>query len=72
MCLVVPGTSTIRRVSLHLVVEPDAADGLDALTAFQPEQVRPISVARLQRRLGSAGVLVTAQLDELLRTVLSL
>lgn len=72
MCVVVPGTSTIRRVSLRLVVEPDADNGLDALTAFQAEQVRAVSVGRLQQRLGTAGALVVGQLDELLRTVLDL
>ncbi|MBK6858224.1 MAG: hypothetical protein IPG97_17155 [Microthrixaceae bacterium] len=51
----VPGTSTIRRISLHMVLEPDADNGLDALTAFQPEQVRSVSVDRLQDRIGRAG-----------------
>lgn len=72
MCIVVPGTSTIRRVSLHLVVEPDADNGLDALTAFQPEHVRSLSVARLREPLGHVGAIATAQLDELLRTVMAL
>lgn len=72
MCIIVPGTSTIRRVSLHLVVEPDATNGLDALTAFQPEQVRAVSVERLQQRLGHVGAVVTSQLDELLRNVMNL
>ena len=72
MCVVVPGTSTIRRVSLHLVVEPDADNGLDAMKAFQVEQVRSVSVARLDRCLGRLGSIGVAQLDELLRTVLDL
>lgn len=72
MCIVVPGTSTIRRVSLHLVVQPDADNGLVALTAFQPEQVRSVSIKRLGDRVGHVGALGMAQLDELLRTVLRL
>ena len=72
MCVVVPGTSTIRRISLHMVLEPDADNGLDALTAFQPEQVRSISVDRLQDRIGRVGAIGLAQIDELLRTVLNL
>lgn len=71
MCIIVPGTSAIRRVSLHVVVEPDVANGLLAMTAFQVEQVRSVSVERLRHRLGHAGAIVTAQVDELLRTVLS-
>ena len=66
MCVVVPGTSTIRRISLHMVLEPDA------LTAFQPEQVRSVSVDRLQDRIGRVGAIGLAQIDELLRTVLNL
>ncbi len=72
MCVIVPGTSTIRRLSLHLVVEPDAQSGLDSMTAFQAEQVRAVSVHRLKTRIGHAGALVEAQLDELLRIVLKL
>lgn len=72
MCIVVPGTTTIRRVSPHLVIEPDAENGLAALTAFQPEQVRSVSIARLGDRVGHAGARAIAQLDELLRTVLRL
>ena len=64
MCVVVPGTSTIRRISLHMVLEPDADNGLDALTAFQPD--------RLQDRIGRVGAIGLAQIDELLRTVLNL
>ena len=47
MCVVVPGTSTIRRISLHMVLEPDADNGLDALTAFQPEHAPGILAAAL-------------------------
>lgn len=72
MVVLVPGTTTIRGVSLHLVVEPDAGNGLDALTAFQPEQVRSVSVGRLRDRVGTLGAMSMAQLDELLRIVLSL
>lgn len=72
MCIVVPGTTTIRRISLHLVVEADPDSGLDSLTAFQPEQVRSVSVHRLEHRMGQVGPLVVARLDELLRTVLNL
>ena len=72
MCIIAPGTTTIRRIGLHLVIEPDSTNGLGALTAFQAEQVRAVSVGRLAERLGHIGAIATAQLDELLRTVLAL
>jgi mRNA interferase MazF len=52
MVIVVPGTSTIRVVPLHVVVEPDGDSGLLVPTAFQVEQVRAVSIARLVQRLG--------------------
>lgn len=40
MVIVVPGTSTLRLLPLHVVVEPDADNDLESETAFQVEQVR--------------------------------
>ena len=51
MVIVVPGTSTIRPVPLHVVVEPDEDTGLAVPTVFQAEQVRAMSIA-LRNALG--------------------
>lgn len=72
MLIVVPGTSVIRRVPLHIVVEPDSGNGLSAATAFQTEQVRAISTARLTDRLGRLDPLSRHAIDEILRNALSL
>lgn len=72
LLIVVPGTTTIRDVSLHVVVEPDALNGLSSSTAFQVEQVRAIATTRLVSRLGRLDATSRRTVDELLRTVLRL
>jgi len=66
--IVVPGTSTIRPVPLHIVVEPDDGTGLGAVAAFQVEQVRAVSVVRLGRLDPASRYAI----DEILRNALSL
>ncbi len=72
MVIVVPGTSTIRPVPLHVVVDPDPGSGLVVATAFQVEQVRSVSVARLTERLGRLDAVSRRAIDEILRNALSL
>ena len=72
MVVVVPGTSTIRRIPLHAVVSPDRSNGLSTETAFQAEQVRAVSTGRLVERLGRLDPLSRLGIDEILRNVLSL
>jgi len=72
IAIVVPGTSTIRRLPLHVVAEPDSGNGLDQTTAFQVEQVRAISTWRLLERLGHLDGEALAAVDGILRTVLHL
>ena len=72
MMVVVPGTSTIRRIPLHSLVPPDRANGLAVETAFQVEQVRAVSTGRLVKRLGRLDALARHDIDEILRNVLCL
>jgi len=72
MVIVVPSTSVIRRVPLHIVIEPDSGNGLSATTAFQTEQVRAVSTACLTDRLGRLDPLSRHAIDEVLRNALSL
>jgi mRNA interferase MazF len=72
MVIVVPGTSTIRSVPLHVVTEPEEGTGLRAATAFQVEQVRAVSVARLVERLGRLDPVSRRAVDEILRKALGL
>lgn len=72
MVIVVPGTSTIRPVPLHVVVEPDDVTGLAVPTAFQAEQVRAVFIARLVERLGRLDAVSRHAVDEILRIALGL
>lgn len=72
MVIVVPGTSTVRQLPLHVAVEPDADNGLESVTAFQLEQVRAVSVSRLTERLGRLDTVSRHSIDEILRNALSL
>lgn len=72
MVIVVPGTSTIRRLPLHVVAEPDDNNGLDHTTAFQVEQVRAISTGRLVGRIGRLDTGTCHTVDEILRNVINL
>ena len=72
MVIVVPATSTIRSLPLHVVVEPDADNGLEVPTAFQVEQVRAVSVGRLVERIGRLDPVSRHAADEILRNALSL
>ena len=72
MVVIVPATSTIRDIALHVIAEPDTENGLTVASAFQTEQVRSISTRRLHARIGRLGVAERHVVDELLRTVLTL
>ena len=72
MVIVVPGTTTIRRLPLHVSVEPDDDNGLASTTAFKVEQVRSISTARLVERLGRLDATARHTIDGILRNELSL
>ena len=62
----------MRRLPLHVMAEPDDHNGLDQTTAFQVEQVRAISTARLLERLGRLDAGTRHEVDEILRNVLDL
>ncbi len=72
MVIVVPGTTTVRDVALHEVVDPDVHNGLAATTAFQGEQIRAVSSVRLLERLGRLDATARFGLDEILRAALRL
>jgi len=72
VAVVVPGTTTLRQLPLHVVVEADADNGLDRPTAFQVEQVRSISTTRLVDRLGRLDAESRHTVDEILRNALAL
>lgn len=72
MVVVVPGTTTMRDLPLHVVVGPDGGNGLAVRTALQVEQVRAISSIRLIERIGRLDAQARHAVDEILRKVLAL
>lgn len=72
IAIVIPGTTTIRDLPLHVVVEADETNGLIATTAFQVEQVRAVSRSRLLHRLGRLAPETRYVVDDVLKHVLSL
>ena len=72
MVIVILGTSAIRGIPLHPAFSPDSSNGLTAETAFQVEQVRAVSTARLVERLGRLDALGLEVIDEILRNALRL
>jgi len=72
IAIVIPGTSNIRGISMHVVVSPDRGNGLVTETAFQVEQVRAVSTRRLVERLGQIGAPAAHDLDKVLRSILRL
>lgn len=72
MAIVVPGTSTLRSLPLHVEVPPDPGNGLGEETAFQVEQVRSVSTDRFISRLGRIDPISAHTVDEVLRNALDL
>jgi len=69
---VVPLTRTIRSFHSEVVVEPDAGNGLDAVSAAQCQHVRAASPDRVMSVRGNVGVTVLAQLRETIAVMLDL
>lgn len=72
MVIVIPGISSVRHLPIHVSVDSTPESGLAVQTAFQVEQVRSISSARLIRRLGRLDAVKQFEVDQLLRNVLNL
>jgi len=69
---VVPVTSNVTRVYPFQVLLSAEASGLDRDSKAQAEQVRSVSVERVQERLGSVPAPLMLELDEALRVHLAL
>lgn len=67
---VVPLTSTIRRFQSEVVIEPDAANGLDRTSAAQSQHVRAVSPTRISAVRGNVGAAVLAQVRETIAVLL--
>lgn len=69
---VVPVTSTIRSFHSEIIVEPDAASGLDVRSAAQCQHLRAVSPGRVIGVRGNVGAAVLMQLRETIAVILDL
>jgi mRNA interferase MazF len=69
---VVPLTSTIRAYHAEVVIEPDAANGLDVASAAQCQHIRAVSPNRIAAVRGNVGAALLAQLRETIAVILDL
>jgi mRNA interferase MazF len=69
---VVPLTKTIRGFASEVRIEPDAVNGLDAVSAAQCQHIRAVSTARADSVRGNVGALHLSQIRELLGTLLDI
>jgi mRNA interferase MazF len=69
---VVPLTTTVRQFHSEIVIEPNRANGLDALSAAQCQQLRAVPTRRIVANRGNVGPAVLAQLRETIAVILDL
>ena len=67
-----PLTTTDRRLSIHVGVEPTAATGLDEISFVQCELIRSVNRQRLVHRLGGVDLDTSEHIALVLRTLLNL
>lgn len=69
---VVPLTTTLRRFHSEIVIEPDEANGLAAVSAAQCQHLRAISPRRILGIRGNVGAAALAQVREAIAVILDL
>ena len=69
---VVPLTTTIRAFNSELIVQPDAANGIDQRSAAQCQHLRSISPKRILATRGNVGAVALGQLRETIAVILDL
>jgi mRNA interferase MazF len=67
---VVPLTTSLRGLDLHVEVEPSTDNGLDSTSAVQCELLRSVSRRRLVHRIGVVDSKAMFAVDRILRTLL--
>lgn len=69
---VVPLTTTDRRFASEVLVEADAANGLEDPSSVQCQHVRAVSVERVDSTTGNVGPVVLAQIRETIGLILDI
>jgi mRNA interferase MazF len=68
---VTPLTTTRRKLSLHIEVEPTDESGLDEISYIQCELLRSINRRRLVHRLGNIDPDVSLRVSSVVKTLLN-
>lgn len=71
MAIIVPITRTVKAIPSHVEIAPPEG-GLTEAGAIKCEQIRSVSVLRLQRRLGTVSETILTDVEERLRFLLNL
>jgi mRNA interferase MazF len=69
---VVPLTTTIRRFTSEITVEPDDASGLRQRSAAQCQHVRAVSTGRVEQVRGNVGPTVLSQIRATVGVILDI
>ncbi len=69
---VVPLTSTMRGFHSEVRIEPDAANGLEQVSAAQCQHLRAVSPARVVGTLGNVGPIALSQIRETIAVIIDL
>ena len=67
---VVPLTTTIRAFHSEILIEPDATNGLERMSAAQCQHLRAASPRRIITVRGNVGAAVLAQIRETIAMIL--
>lgn len=69
---VVPLTTTIRRSSTEVLVEPDGRNRLAAASAAQCQHIRSVATSRILAQAGNVGPVIVGEVRETLALLLDL
>ncbi|WP_419917629.1 type II toxin-antitoxin system PemK/MazF family toxin [Candidatus Poriferisocius sp.] len=67
---VVPLTSKLRGFASEIVIDPDAANGLEHPSAAQCQHIRAVATSRIESKLGNAGAIALLQIREVIGLLL--
>lgn len=71
LVVLTPLTTTRRGLSLHIEIEANASTGLDETSYVQCELIRSVNRRRLKHRLGMVDMVVSAQVADVVKTLLN-
>lgn len=71
LCIVIPITSTIKNLSVHVIVDPPEG-GLKTKSAIKCESIRSISKERLIERWGSISKKTMTKVEQIIKVLFGL